>query len=211
MHSAGLEFTNLTYTRLEDNPIRHRGDWFSCRLLCSLRWHKHAHTYAHLLRWLSLEWSPSAYCPTYQRSSALNCRQENQLLRIDPCTDLWYYDQKVKATNFEFEDVSTSPTELPLKSYSKYIYCIFIYGTSFCFVMDFFSFQAEIFLVFCVFFRILNEKRVAAVAHGKTHGKCRGHRVRMCCAGRWWIFRVSQQSTQYSVLAKKENKKIAYG
>ena len=26
MHSAGLELTNLTYTRLEDNLIRHRGD-----------------------------------------------------------------------------------------------------------------------------------------------------------------------------------------
>ena len=31
MHSAGLELTKLTYTRLEDNLIRHRGD----RLLCS--------------------------------------------------------------------------------------------------------------------------------------------------------------------------------
>ena len=27
MHSAGLELTKLTYTRLEDNLIRHRGDW----------------------------------------------------------------------------------------------------------------------------------------------------------------------------------------
>ena len=26
MHSAGLELTKLTYTRLEDNVIRHRGD-----------------------------------------------------------------------------------------------------------------------------------------------------------------------------------------
>ena len=26
MHSAGLELTNLTYTRLEDNLTRHRGD-----------------------------------------------------------------------------------------------------------------------------------------------------------------------------------------
>ena len=26
MHSAELELTKLTYTRLEDNPIRHRGD-----------------------------------------------------------------------------------------------------------------------------------------------------------------------------------------
>ena len=26
MHSGGLEFTKLTYTRLEDNLIRHRGD-----------------------------------------------------------------------------------------------------------------------------------------------------------------------------------------
>ena len=26
MHSAGLELTKLTYTRLEDNLIRHRGD-----------------------------------------------------------------------------------------------------------------------------------------------------------------------------------------
>ena len=30
MHSAGLEVTKLTYTRLEDNLIRHRGDrlWY---------------------------------------------------------------------------------------------------------------------------------------------------------------------------------------
>ena len=26
MHSAGLELTKMTYTRLEDNLIRHRGD-----------------------------------------------------------------------------------------------------------------------------------------------------------------------------------------
>ena len=26
MHSAGLELTKLTYTRLEDNLLRHRGD-----------------------------------------------------------------------------------------------------------------------------------------------------------------------------------------
>ena len=26
MHSEGLELTKLTYTRLEDNLIRHRGD-----------------------------------------------------------------------------------------------------------------------------------------------------------------------------------------
>ena len=26
MHSAGLELTKLTYTRLEDNLMRHRGD-----------------------------------------------------------------------------------------------------------------------------------------------------------------------------------------
>ena len=26
MHSAGLELAKLTYTRLEDNLIRHRGD-----------------------------------------------------------------------------------------------------------------------------------------------------------------------------------------
>ena len=26
MHSGGLELTKLTYTRLEDNLIRHRGD-----------------------------------------------------------------------------------------------------------------------------------------------------------------------------------------
>ena len=28
-HSAGLELTKQTYTRLEDNLIRHRGDWYS--------------------------------------------------------------------------------------------------------------------------------------------------------------------------------------
>ena len=33
MHSAGLELTKLTYTRLEDNLIRHRGD-----RLVSLTW-----------------------------------------------------------------------------------------------------------------------------------------------------------------------------
>ena len=30
MHSAGLEITKLTYTRLEDNLIRHRGDRSRC-------------------------------------------------------------------------------------------------------------------------------------------------------------------------------------
>ena len=30
MHSAGLELTKLTYTRLEDNLIRHRGDPVIC-------------------------------------------------------------------------------------------------------------------------------------------------------------------------------------
>ena len=29
MHLAGLELTKLTYTRLEDNLIRHRGDRYS--------------------------------------------------------------------------------------------------------------------------------------------------------------------------------------
>ena len=27
MHTAGLELMKLTYTRLKDNLIRHRGDW----------------------------------------------------------------------------------------------------------------------------------------------------------------------------------------
>ena len=31
MHSAGLELTKLTYTRLEDNLIRHRGDRLTLR------------------------------------------------------------------------------------------------------------------------------------------------------------------------------------
>ena len=31
MHSAGLELTKLTYTRFEDNLIRHRGDKFEKR------------------------------------------------------------------------------------------------------------------------------------------------------------------------------------
>ena len=31
MHSAGLELTKLTYTRLEDNLIRHRGDRYTIR------------------------------------------------------------------------------------------------------------------------------------------------------------------------------------
>ena len=34
MHSAGLELTKLTYTKLEDNLIRHRGD----RALLLLLW-----------------------------------------------------------------------------------------------------------------------------------------------------------------------------
>ena len=29
MYSAGLELTKLTYTRLEDNLIRHRGDRYA--------------------------------------------------------------------------------------------------------------------------------------------------------------------------------------
>ena len=36
MHSAGLELTKLTYTRLEDNLIRHRGDRdysITCRIV----------------------------------------------------------------------------------------------------------------------------------------------------------------------------------
>ena len=32
MHSAGFELTKLTYTRLEDNLIRHRGDRYSILL-----------------------------------------------------------------------------------------------------------------------------------------------------------------------------------
>ena len=35
MHSAGLELTKLTYTRLEDNLIRHRGDRYM--ILCTRR------------------------------------------------------------------------------------------------------------------------------------------------------------------------------
>ena len=35
MHTAGLELTKLTYTRLEDNPIHHRGDQYY-QLLASL-------------------------------------------------------------------------------------------------------------------------------------------------------------------------------
>ena len=40
MHSGGFELTKLTYTRLEDNLIRHRGDrqqWFIL-VRCSLVW-----------------------------------------------------------------------------------------------------------------------------------------------------------------------------
>ena len=32
MHSAGLELMKLTYTRLEDNLIRHRGDRYACSM-----------------------------------------------------------------------------------------------------------------------------------------------------------------------------------
>ena len=44
MHSAGLELTKLTYTRLEDNLIRHRGDrLLYCTMVPSsavgARWH----------------------------------------------------------------------------------------------------------------------------------------------------------------------------
>ena len=37
MHSAGLELTKLTYTRLEDNLIRHRGDqsWLGFTYVCA--------------------------------------------------------------------------------------------------------------------------------------------------------------------------------
>ena len=35
MHSAGLELTKLTYTRLEDNLIRHRGDRIIYSIRCS--------------------------------------------------------------------------------------------------------------------------------------------------------------------------------
>ena len=34
MHSAGLELTKLTYTRLEDNLIRHRGDRYNVLYVC---------------------------------------------------------------------------------------------------------------------------------------------------------------------------------
>ena len=34
MHSAGLELTKLTYTRLKDNLIRHRGDRLQVSILC---------------------------------------------------------------------------------------------------------------------------------------------------------------------------------
>ena len=36
MHSAGLELTKLTYTRLEDNLIRHRGDRYMLQSLLLL-------------------------------------------------------------------------------------------------------------------------------------------------------------------------------
>ena len=38
MHSAGLELTKLTYTRVQDNLIRHRGD----RLIDSHLWYTYA-------------------------------------------------------------------------------------------------------------------------------------------------------------------------
>ena len=33
MHSAGFELTKLTYTRLKDNLIRHRGDLYAPRYI----------------------------------------------------------------------------------------------------------------------------------------------------------------------------------
>ena len=40
MHSAGLELTKLTYTRLEDNLIRHRGDRLDIYTVLKLHWCK---------------------------------------------------------------------------------------------------------------------------------------------------------------------------
>ena len=40
MHSAGLELTKLTYTRLEDNLIRHRGDRYTAPMShTNLKWY----------------------------------------------------------------------------------------------------------------------------------------------------------------------------
>ena len=51
MHSAGLELTKLTYTRLEDNLIRHRGDrpgtlYYYCYSYCYCHCH-YCHYYRH--------------------------------------------------------------------------------------------------------------------------------------------------------------------
>ena len=38
MHSGGFELTKLTYTRLEDNLMRHWGDRYMCGLSTLLSW-----------------------------------------------------------------------------------------------------------------------------------------------------------------------------
>ena len=48
MHSAGLELTKLTYTRLEDNLIRHRGDRLRVSLRCARSIPAHTSHYSRL-------------------------------------------------------------------------------------------------------------------------------------------------------------------
>ena len=49
MHSAGLELTKLTYTRLEDSLIRHRGDVYTpstlkrAKMVHLYKWHVFKH------------------------------------------------------------------------------------------------------------------------------------------------------------------------
>ena len=62
MHSAGLELTKLTYTRLEDNVIRHRGD----RLYTQHR----VHTFYTLLELLNTTKAPT-HPPTQPPTQSL--------------------------------------------------------------------------------------------------------------------------------------------
>ena len=71
MHSAGLELTKLTYTRLEDNLIRHRGDRYilyvpGIILVCCTRHaspttKNHKHTDDSILRLLCARQSSSSH------------------------------------------------------------------------------------------------------------------------------------------------------
>ena len=85
MHSAGLELTKLTYTRLEDNLIRHRGDRcgtlrtrvYSCDMPA-----EHEHNSSHCMALLPRGSANAGKCMHFK----CHLSRSLQRLTIDPST-----------------------------------------------------------------------------------------------------------------------------